>query len=85
MSNDKLLSMLHKSEQTEKTKAIRDIKKENFDCDKILRDIRTLYGSEKDYYELVRTSNGNAFNNNYIEYESNRDKIKSYHLRNILT
>ena len=41
---------------------------------KILRDIRTLYESEEDYYEPVRIIN--AFNNNYIEYESNGDKDK---------
>ena len=72
MSKDKLLSMLDKSEQVKKTKAIRDIRKENFDSGKILGDIRTLYESEEDYYEPVRTSS--AFNNNYIEYESNGDK-----------
>ena len=33
-----------------------------------------MYQSEEDYYEPVRTSN--AFNNSYVEYESNRDKEK---------
>ena len=60
---DKLLSMLDKSEKVKETKAIRYIRKENFNSNKILRDIRTLYESEEDYYEPVRTSN--AFNNNY--------------------
>ena len=60
--------MLDESEQAKKTKTLGDIRKENFDSDKILRDIRTLFEIEENYYELVKTSN--AFNNNYIEYES---------------
>ena len=39
-----------------------------------LRDLRTLYESEENYYEALRTRN--AFNNNYIEHESHRDKDK---------
>ena len=74
MSKDKLLSMLNKSEQIKETKAIRDIRKENFNGDKIIRDIRTLFEPEEDCYEPLRASN--AFNNNYIEYESNGDKDK---------
>ena len=63
MSKDRLLSMLDKSEQVKKSKAIRDIRKESFNSDKILRDIRTLYESEEeDYHNPVRTSN--AFINN---------------------
>lgn len=51
-------------------------RKKNVIEDKIIRDIRTLFESEeKDYYELVRTSN--AFSNNYIEYESEGDKNKT--------
>ena len=49
---------------------MKDIKK--FNADKILRGIRTLFESEEDYYEPLRI--GNAFNSNYIEYESNGDK-----------
>ena len=37
MSKDKLLSILHKSEQVKKNKAIRDIRKENFNSNKILK------------------------------------------------
>ena len=75
MSKDKLLSMLDKSEQVGKTEIIRDIRKENFDRDKVLRDkVLILYESEEDCYEPVRTSN--VFNNNYIEYDSNEDKDK---------
>ena len=66
--------MFDKSEQVRKTKTVRDIRKENFGSDKILRDIRTLYESEEDYYEPVGTSN--AFNKNYIDYENNRDQEK---------
>ena len=77
MFKDKLVSMLDKSEQAKKTKAIRDMRKENFDSDKILRDIRTLHESEE-----VRTSN--AFNNDYIEYESNGDKDKTLSVKEFL-
>ena len=42
----------------------------------MLRDIRTLYQSDKeDYYKPIRI--GNAFSSNYIEYESNGDKDKT--------
>ena len=75
-SIDKILSILDKSEQVKKTKAIKGIRKENFNSDKILRDIRTLYELNKeDYYKPVRI--GNVFSSNYIEYESNGDKDKT--------
>ena len=51
--------------------------------DKVLRDIKTLYESDKeDYYEPVKINN--AFNDNYFEYESSGDKdkilfIEEYH------
>ena len=45
LSIDNLLNILHKSEHVKKTKAIKDIRKEHFTSDKILRDIRTLYES----------------------------------------
>ena len=47
MFKDKLLSILDKSEQVKKSKAIRDIKKNNFDSDKILRGIRTCMNQKK--------------------------------------
>ena len=77
ISKGKLLGMLDKTEQVKKTKTIRDIRKEKFGSDKIFKDIRTFYESEEDYYEPARISN--AFNNNYIEYESNggKDKVLS--------
>ena len=44
--------------------------------DKVLRDIISLYESDKeDYYKPIRI--GNAFSSNYIEYESNGDKDKT--------
>ena len=43
--------------------------------DKVLRDIRTLYESDKeDDYKPIRI--GNAFSSNYIKFESNGDKDK---------
>ena len=66
VSIDKLLSILDKSEQVKKTKAIRDIRKGHFNNDKILRDIRTLHESDKeDHYKPIRI--GKAFSSNYIE------------------
>ena len=57
------------------------LKKEKDTNDKLMRDIKTLFElDEEDYYKPVRT--GNAFNRNYIEYESNGDKDKT--LKNIL-
>ena len=38
----------------------------------IIRDIRTLFEWEEDYYQPKRVSN--FWDNNYIEYESNGDK-----------
>ena len=75
MSVDKLLSMLQKSkpEPIKGNETIRGIRRENYDADKILRDIRTLFESDqKEYYKPIRI--GNAFSNNYIEYECNGDK-----------
>ena len=73
---DKLSNILNKTEEAEKkTKAVGDIKKEKSDSNKILRDIRTLYESEEDYYEPVKISS--AFNSNYTEYESNGEKDKT--------
>ena len=47
MFKDKLLSILDKPEQVKKSKAIRDIRKKNFDSDKILRGIRTSMNQKK--------------------------------------
>ena len=49
--------------------------KDNVIKDRILREVRILFESdEKDYYKTIRI--GNAFRNNYVEYESNADKGK---------
>ena len=54
--------------------------KDNIDY-KGLRDIRTLFESEEGCYEPLRI--GSAFDNNYIEYESNGDKDKTLSIMNI--
>ena len=49
----------------------------------MVRDIRTLFElDEDDYYKPIRT--GNAFNSNYIEYESNGDKDKPLSVKEYL-
>ena len=45
--------------------------------DRIIRDIRTLFEQEEDYSQPKRVNN--FTNNNYIEHESNDEKIKTYH------
>ena len=49
-------------------------KKDNGIKGEVLRYIRTLFEPEKDYYKPVKI--GNAFDDNFIEYESNGDKDK---------
>ena len=78
MSEEKLLSALNKSEPV-KTK--REVRKENRDEDKIFRDLRSLFDTEKDHHEPRKIAS--AFNNNYIKYQSmgNKDKnlsVKEY-------
>ena len=54
-------------------KKIKNIRKENFNIDKILRAIRFLFEADnEDYYEPVRI--GNNFSRIYIENESNGDE-----------
>ena len=51
------------------------LKKENQAIkDRIIRDIKSLFEKEEDYDKTIRE--GNAWNNNYIEYESNGNKNK---------
>ena len=64
---------------TELEKSLNKFKK-YYDYDdpdyKEIRDIRDLFDEiTEDYYKLIRTSNS-AFNDNYKEYESRRDKDK---------
>ena len=50
-------------------------KQKNFNVDDIFRDIHFLFESDKeDYFEPIRTDN--AFNNNYIKYDSEGDRSK---------
>ena len=59
------------------------LKKENKQIkDKIIKDIRTLFKQEDDYYKPIRV--GNFWNNNYIEYESSGDRNKNLHLKEYL-
>ena len=71
MSKDELLDAFKKSEPF---KGIKEIKKENRDENKIIRDLRALYEPEEDYYEPQKIKI--AFDDNYIEYESNGNKDK---------
>ena len=62
---------------------IKDItkKKENETIkDRIIRDIKSLFEQENDYYKPIRV--GNLWNDSFIEYESNSDKKNQY--KNIL-
>ena len=82
-----------KQKQKNRKKEIKEKKEINnrLNKDKIIRDIKTVFKQEEDYYKPNRVSN--FWRNNYIEYESNIDinrnfsqgkyvnKIKSY-LRN---
>ena len=51
-----------------------EIRSEHFDADKIPRDIRTLSEPEEEYHKPIKIVN--AFDDNYIGYESNEDKDK---------
>ena len=48
--------------------------------DRIIRDIKSLFEQENDYYKPIRV--GNLWNDSFIEYESNSDKKNQY--KNIL-
>ena len=50
---------------------------------RIIRDIRNLFRHEEENYYKPETV-GNSYDDNYIEYESNNDRIKHYQLNNIL-
>ena len=57
-------------------------KKKKKQRDRIIRDIRTLFEQEDDYFKSKRASN--FWNNNYIEYESNSDRNKKVSLKEYL-
>ena len=63
------------SDPTKINTTIRQIRRENRDKDKILRDLRFLLYLEKDHYKPIKTDS--AFNNNYIQNESIGDKDKN--------
>ena len=60
---------------TKINKTIGEIRKENWDEGKILRDLDFTFDPEKDHYEPKEAVC--AFNNNYIQYESVGDKDKN--------
>ena len=70
MSRDKLLDALKNSVPS---KNIKELRNKNRDDDK--RDLRALYEPEKDHYEPQKLKG--AFDDEYIEYESNGDKNKT--------
>ena len=74
MSEDELLKAFEESENPKPLKTVEEIRKENYDSDKIIKYLRALYESNEDYYESEKI-NG-TFNDNYVEYESNGDKDK---------
>ena len=67
MPEDKLLSALNKPKPL---KTRNEIRKENHDEEKIIRDLDFIFDSEKDHYKPKKTVS--VFNNNYIQYESIR-------------
>ena len=94
MPIDKLLNLIDASEPTGKTfedakpsfksksKTIREIRRENYEADKIIRSLDLTFDPEKDYYEPK--TNVDAFNNNYIQYESIEDKDKGLTIKKYL-
>ena len=57
-------------------------KEDNGIKDEVLRYISVLFEPEEDYYKAVKILN--AFDNNYIEYESNADKDKAQSIKEYL-
>ena len=68
MSEDELQNAFKNSKPF---KSSQEIKRENQDDDKIIKDLRFLYEPKENYYEPRKTKG--AFGGNYIEYESNGD------------
>ena len=80
------LFRLRKETDNSATKDIRNLfrlKKQNETIkDKIIRYIKTLFTGEDDYYKPIKVVN--FWNNNYIEYESNRVKSKNLWVKEYL-
>ena len=74
MSEDELLKAFEESKKPKPLKTMKEIRKENYDSDKTIKDLIAWYESNEDYYESEKI-NG-TFNDNYVEYESNGDKDK---------
>ena len=75
-----------KKQTEENIKSIRNLfklKKETEAIkDRIIRDIRTLFKQEGDYYKPIRV--GNFWSNNYIKYESSGDRNKNLSVKEYL-
>ena len=94
MPINKLLSILDVSEPIEKNfedtkssfkskpKTIREIRRENYEADEILRDLNLTFDPEKNCYKPKTTLD--AFNNNYIQYESIEHKDKGLTIKKYL-
>ena len=69
--------LLFEPEPIKENKTVKNIRKENFDIDKILRDLKPFLfePDREDCYEPVWINN--LSHNNDIEYESNGDKDKT--------
>ena len=80
MSKDELLSAFKKSEPF---KDIKEISKKNIDENKLIRDLRTLYEPEEENYYKPQKLKG-AFDDEYIEYESNGDRDQKFSIEEFL-
>ena len=54
MSEEELLKALEESEKPKPPETIKEIRKENYDSDKIIRDLRALYESNENYNKPKR-------------------------------
>ena len=79
----------HATHQTKRSRAIDNIIKDIRNLSRLekkkdndIKDIRTLFEPEEDYYEPIKI--GNAFDDNYIECESNGDKDKTLSIKEYL-
>ena len=69
--------------KSEPFKGIEEIRKENRDENKIIRDLRAFHElKEEDYYKPQKIKG--AFDDDYIEYESNGDKDKELSIEGYL-
>ena len=67
--------MKQKKKNKERKKLRKKESNERLIKDRIIRDIRTLFEQEEDYYK-PKTVN-NFWNHNYTEYDSNGDKARN--------